>query len=344
MFVILKIQNFTNNYLPQILRAVTGIMYCMKNNLENISFEEVADPDGTSYITFRKNLKPAYRKVKTDITKGHFFLLLTLTTIALLIKSGLFTTIMLFPAALVIGYILAYLHLFIHAAAHYNLHPVKHINDRISDYAIGIFFGIQQKKYRKIHWMHHVNLGTKDDTEHSYFNELNIAFLVKCITGIHTFSVIVNRRRKNDLSKKSRSSIIVSLCTIVFHGSLLTILFWLGGWKLLAAWLTGLLIVFPSLATIRQLLEHRDLHASRKTNYKKTDHGKVSRLFGKGIMDSSFGAAGFNRHLLHHWDPSVSYTSLPDIEDYLSNCPKTSNIIKESKTSYWKTFIALFKI
>jgi fatty acid desaturase len=317
----------------------------MKDNLENISFEEVANPDGINYATFRKNLKPAYRKAITDIIKGYSFLILALTTITILIKSGLFTTIMIFPAALVIGYILAYLHLFIHAAAHYNLHPVKYINDRISDYAIGIFFWIQQKKYRKIHWMHHANLGTKDDTEHSYFNELNIAFLVKCITGIHTFSVIVSRRKRNNPSEKnSPSAIVFGLWTFLFHLALLTLLFLLGGWKLMAAWLIGLAIVFPSLATIRQLLEHRGLHASRKTNYKKTDHGKVSRLFGKGIIDSSFGAAGFNRHLLHHWDPSVSYTSLPDIEDYLSNCPETSNIIKESKTSYWKTFIALFKI
>ena len=317
----------------------------MKNNLENISFEEVVSPDGITYATFRKNLKPAYRKAIRDILKGHCFLLLALTTITLLIKSGLFTTIMIFPAALVIGYILAYLHLFIHAAAHYNLHPVKHINDRISDYAIGVFFGIQQKKYRRIHWMHHAKLGTKDDTEHSYFSELNIAFLVKCITGIHTISVIISRQKGNHLSAKSKSSIIAfGLWSLLFHLSLLSILFLLGGWELLISWLTGLVVVFPSLATIRQVLEHRDLHASRTTNYRETDHGKVSRLFGKGIIDSSFGAAGFNRHLLHHWDPGVSYTSLPDIEDYLLNCPETSDILKESKTSYWKTFIALFKI
>ncbi len=316
----------------------------MNDNLENISFEEVAGPDGTNYAIFRKSLKPAYRKAITDVLKGHFFLILILITGTVLIKTGFFTTIMILPIALLIGYILAYLHLFIHAAAHYNLHPVKHINDRISDYTIGVFFGIQQKKYRKIHWMHHANLGTKDDTEHSYFNELNTAFLLKCVTGIHAVSVIVSRRKKNDLSHKNRSSIIISSYSFLFHLALLTILFLTGGWKLPTAWLIGLVVVFPSFATIRQLLEHRDLHASGKTNYKKTDHGKVSRLFGKGIIDSSFGAAGFNRHLLHHWDPSVSYTSLPAIEDYLLNCPEISNIIKESKTSYWKTFIALFKI
>ena len=113
---------------------------------------------------------------------------------------------------------------------------------------------------------------------------------------------------------------------------------------MLFTWLAGLIIVFPVFATIRQLMEHRDIHASGKINYQDTDHGKISRLFGEGLIDSSFGGAGFNKHLLHHWDPSVSYTRLREVENFLMNCPETSGIIQQSKTSYLKTFIALFKI
>jgi fatty acid desaturase len=246
-------------------------------------------------------------------------------------------------SAFLIGYTLAYLHLFIHAAAHYNLHPDKQTNDQISDYMIGVFFGIQQSNYRKIHWTHHTNLGMINDTEHSYFNELNTLFLLKCLTGIHTFSIILSRKKSTDQPEKVKSSISFGVYITLFHGMLLSALFLLGGWMLLVIWLAGLLVVFPSLAAIRQLLEHRDVQASNKINYRETDHGKVSRLFGAGIIDNSFGAAGFNRHLLHHWDPTISYTSLSTVEDYLLHCPETSDIIKESKTSYLKTFLALFK-
>ncbi|MBX3255534.1 MAG: fatty acid desaturase [Chitinophagaceae bacterium] len=318
----------------------------MKNNLENISFDKVISQDGISYVTFRKNLKPSYKKAFIDIAKGYVFLLLIFTVAIILIDKGVFVASVAIPlCAFLVGYTLAYLHLFIHAAAHYNLHPDKKKNDQISDYAIGFFFGIQQKKYRKIHWMHHTNLGRKNDTEHSYFNELNTSFLLKCITGIHAFAVIVSRKKNREKrSERNQSSLSFGLFTILFHGLLIACLFLAGGWQLLIIWLAGLLIFFPAFAAIRQLLEHRDVHASGKVDYQETDHGKVSRLFGKGIIDSTLGAAGFNRHLIHHWDPTISYTALPLVEEYLLKCAETSNVIKESKTSYIKTFLALFKI
>lgn len=316
----------------------------MKDNLENISFDKVIATDGTNYAAFRKSLKPVYSKAWRDLAKGYFFLALLLVINVLLIKSDNFFVWAAIPvSAFLIGYTLAYLHLFIHAAAHYNLHPNKQKNDLISDYLIGVFFGIQQKNYRKIHWMHHTNLGTKDDTEHSYFNELNILFLLKCVTGIHTLSIILGRKKNTASSDGISSSIGFYLYLLLFHAVLLAILFLSGGWLLVITWLLALIVVFPILATIRQLLEHRHIKASGKINYKETNHGKVSRLFGNGVIDSSFGAAGFNRHLLHHWDPTISYTSLSSVENYLLNCADTADIVKESKTSYLKTFFALFK-
>lgn len=317
----------------------------MNNNLENINFDAVVSREGINYTTFRKSLNPSYKKALLDILKGYFFLALIFAFCIWFKNEGVLTSLAVFViSAFLIGYTLAYLHLFIHAAAHYNLHPDKQKNDQISDFAIGMFFGIQQKRYRKIHWMHHTNLGTKSDSEHSYFQELNALFLLKCLTGIHTISVIAGRKKNIDVSKKDGFPIGFYVYVISFHSILLTALFLLGGWKVLLTWLGGLLIVFPTLAAMRQLLEHRDIEASGKINYQETDHGKVSRLFGGGIIDSSFGAAGFNKHLLHHWDPTISYTSLSTVEDYLLNCPETANLIKESKTSYFKTFLALFKI
>ncbi len=317
----------------------------MINSLESIAYNEVISTEGKSYALLRKELAPVYSKVRNDMVKGYLFLLLVLFIDIILVRFGYFKTIIALPvSALVIGYILAYLHLFIHAAAHYELHTSKAKNDLISDLFLGIFFGIAIKKYRKIHWLHHTHLGTKNDSEHSYFNELNIFFLLKSITGIHTLSVILSRgKTSGQFDNQSLSSKYYSLYTIAFHLAWNLLLYFAGGWQLVFAWLAGLIIVFPVLATLRQLMEHRDVDAPGNVNFQETDHGKVSRLFGDNFIDSSFGAAGFNKHLLHHWDPSISYTRLGEVENFLKKCPETAGIIHDSKTSYLKTFIALFK-
>jgi fatty acid desaturase len=154
----------------------------------------------------------------------------------------------------------------------------------------------------------------------------------------------MSRRKNTEKSDSSSSTLLFRLYTLAFHAGLLGLLFAAGRWGLVITWVAAMIIVFPLFATIRQLMEHRDIAASGKIDYSKIDHGKVNRLFGNGPLDSSFGAAGFNKHLLHHWDPSISYTCLNEVEKFLTNCPETSAIIHKSKTSYLKTFVALFKI
>lgn len=320
-----------------------ALTFGMIKSLESIAYDEVVT-GGKSYAQLRKELKPLYGKVRRDIAKGHICLLGILAAAAVLIREHYFITIIALPVfAVMTGYILAYIHLFVHAAAHYELHPDKTTNDRISNLLVGVFFGLAVKKYRKIHWLHHTHLGTTHDSEHSYFNELNVFFLLKSITGIHTILVIFSRGKTAGQFEEPGSLPYFALYTFIFHSILLLLLWLTGGWLLVFTWLCGLLIIFPLFATIRQLMEHRDVKASGKINYSQTDHGKISRLFGNNLVDRSFGAAGFNKHLLHHWDPGISYTRLKDVERFLESCPKTSVIIRESKTSYFKTFIALFK-
>ncbi|HXB42821.1 MAG TPA: fatty acid desaturase [Puia sp.] len=315
----------------------------MKNNLEDISFNEVANVDGKSYAEFREELHPDYIAVKRDIFKGYACLVLILILAILLSRSGLFKWFLMLPGALLAGYCLAYLHLFIHEAAHYNLHPDRTKNDWISDLMIGVFFGIPVKNYRKIHWLHHQHLGTTNDSEHSYYNALNLFFLLKSITGIQAILVIIERAKKSDGNKRPKTSILYLGYLVFFHSALLLILFISGGWMVVSMWLIALISVFPFLAALRQLLEHRDINASGKSNFTKTDHGKISRLFGDNFIDSSFGAAGFNKHLIHHWDPVISYTRLKEVEAFLSDCPSTSENIRQSKTGYVKIFVSLFK-
>jgi hypothetical protein len=73
------------------------------------------------------------------------------------------------------------------------------------------------------------------------------------------------------------------------------------------------------------------------------DHGAFTRLFKGGIFANTFGGAGFNRHLLHHWEPQVSYTNLPELEAFLETTAMR-HIMQQRRTTYRETFCRLFSI
>ena len=312
----------------------------MQNNLEGISFDEVADSQGTSYTDFRKSLKPRYSKVLFDIAKGYFFLLLTAgSTIFLTYQFFSFRWIIIILSSILTGYAAAYLALFIHEAGHYNIHPAKKTNDRLAILFLCLPFGLSLGSYRKIHWQHHVHLGTPDDTEVSYFNALTKMFFLETFTGIHLLRTIMRKENDSVLTKEQvQQSRLMLLAGFFLHMIILLAAFLTGNWPFTIAWFLGFGIFFPFFATIRQILEHRDELAKHTHNFYKQPHGKLSRLFVHTIISSSFGSAGFTRHLIHHWDPLISYTRLKDIETFLMNCGKTAAIIQSSRTTYTRVF------
>lgn len=308
----------------------------MQNNLEGIEFTDVTDKDGLSYKSFREQLKPIYRKAWFDIFKGHFFL-------ALVVAASIFAGrrlpsywwVIIPLAAMLIGYIAAYLALFIHEAGHFNLHPDKKTNDTLATVFLCLPFGLSVKSYRKIHWQHHMHLGTPEDAEVSYFHPLSKLFFAESLTGIH----LLRTMRRKDANKVLTDEQISESRTMLAAGALLhialiTVAFLAGHWIEAVSWIIGFGIFFPFFATIRQILEHRHELAKAKTDFYKETHGKVSRLFTNTILSSSFGSAGFTRHMIHHWDPQVSYTRLRDIEAFLSSSQQTADIVLNSKTNY----------
>lgn len=317
----------------------------MQYSLEHISFQEAINHENINYQEFRKSLSPDYSVVKKDIAKGFIVLFITLIFAFILTQSTINIWVQFFllsVSAVIIGSTLAYLHLFIHEAAHYNLHPDKTVNDKICDHYLGIIFGISIKKYRKTHWLHHSHLGKPDDTESTYFNELNLPFIFRTITGIQALSVVIKRGLQG--GDKKNSMPVQGIRALILHTLFTCVLFFIGSWPLAATWLTGLLIFFPFFASLRQLLEHRDELAAGKKSFYTEEKRKLSRIFEGGALDSFFGAAGFDKHLIHHWDPVLSYTSLKDAELFLLDCPLAGDIIRNSKTTYFRTFFSLFKI
>ncbi len=309
------------------------------NNLEGIAFEDVVDPGGMAYKEWRVRLKPRFAMVWRDILLGYFFLFLFIgASVWIQIHYPAWVILNMVITVIGTGYFIAYIALFIHEAGHFNIHPDKKINDLLAAIFLCALFGLDIKTYRKIHWQHHVHLGTPQDTEVSYFNSLTPFFLFETLTGLHLLKVM---RKKNHahlltVTMKKNSRIMLGIGLLI-NGLILAVSIFTGFWHIAVIWLAAMLIFFPFFATLRQILEHRSEWAETNVDYTKIPHGKLTRLFVSGPFSSSFGAAGFNKHMIHHWDPQISYTQLRDIEKFLKNCETTKNIVHSSRTSYLAT-------
>jgi fatty acid desaturase len=234
---------------------------------------------------------------------------------------------------------MAYLQLFLHEAAHFNLAASRAWNDRLANALIGSWVGTRIADYRAIHWQHHRLHGETTDTEHSYFSALNARFLLEGLTGLSALRVILFRRERLRAAPARGGTgpkLSMLLAALALHGTIIGASATAGRWPLALAWLAGMGVFFPFFGALRQLLEHRAGTASRIT-----PHGRTTRMFHEGPFASTFGAAGFTRHLLHHWDSSVSYTNLAQVETFLSGCAAARPHLAD-KTTYLRAFRALY--
>ena len=298
---------------------------------------------GLSYHDFKKTLKPNYRKVAFDIIAG--WLMLAACIIAGLFISKIETTwiktIASLTDAVLLGFIINYLSNFFHEAAHYNIAADKYRNDLIANCFLGILQAQHIKHYRLVHWQHHVNLGTPEDTEHSYFDALGFRFFIESLTGIRALRIFLFRTENNFImgeTKNERTKKIQMLIAgILFHSVALVFFIFTKHYWLVCIWVVGFGTFFPFFGSLRQLLEHRSDGANKEIDYNKTIHGRVNRIFSESSFSAAFGSAGFNRHLLHHLEPQISYTNLSGLEEFLLQT-SIAPYIKKQKTSYTKAF------
>jgi fatty acid desaturase len=315
------------------------------NSLEDLSYDQVIHTRFGSYSSWRKQLKPVYAIVWRDIATGYVLIALILY-LASLVKNVPFyvTGLTIFAGSVITGFLLAFLALFLHEAGHFNLHADKKINDRLATVFLGVLFGVSIKSYRKIHWQHHLHLGNTSDTETSYFNALTLTFFLETLTGIHLLKILVSKNKTPLLNQKmQKESWVMMLAGATFNIILIAIFIYLKLWFVGIIWILAMLVFFPFFASMRQLLEHRSETADKLNDYTKIPHGKLTRLFHSDLFSRFFGGAGFNKHMIHHWDAQVSYTRLGEVENYLSECEQTSEIIQSSGTTYFRTLRKLFQ-
>ena len=311
---------------------------------------ELVDDRGVSYREFRGKLRPRYRRVWRDIGTGYAAVATVVAAVAVW-DPGLPTVV---PAvaigALLVGYGLAFLNNFFHESAHYNLHPDRARNDRLTNVLMGWLYGTSIQQYRKVHFQHHRALGTTMDSENSYFDPLRVRYLAEGLLGLKVIRTLRRYRKVEAERARPRAessgpstrlawSLLAAAVNLAIGGGL-----WLAGAEAAGlVWLGGLLAAFPFFVSVRQLLEHRSEHADPEVDYHQVDHGAVNRLFGEGPLASTMGSAGFNRHALHHWEPNLSYTNLPELERWLLGTG-AAPLVEERQTTYAGTFLKLLHL
>lgn len=309
----------------------------------------LVNKSGVTYQEFRRMLTPHWRLVWAQIALG--WVMLIVSSVLIFFLSGrhaVADVALIVGGAMLIGYNVAYLQLFLHEAAHYNLHPDRKINDLLCNIFVSGIVGQEIKNYRPIHWDHHRYLGTLRDTEITYFDPLDIKFLLEALFGIRALKVIFVRHHKRRAEQEDReASALVKIkpYTLIggfcFNLAYVLLLLYFRQWPLVLAWTAGILVFFPFFGALRQMLEHRNEYADRTVDYAVVAHGAIHRLFGDGLIAITFGGVGFNRHLLHHWEPQISYTRLHELEDYLMNTD-SAVYLRECRTTYGQTFWRMF--
>lgn len=301
--------------------------------------------NGERYVVFVRELKPNYRIAYRDITLGYVLLAASFGLTVIAPAWGVAKPVATLLGACLIGYWVAYLQLFLHEGAHYNLASAKDRSDRICDFAISWLIGTKIKNYRAIHFQHHRELGTTSDTEFTYFFPLNLVFVLKALFGIRAIAVLLFRGASTEQAAaatvKDKGDGRGVLVGVTVHAAIVGVSIYLGWWWAALAWILGMAMVFPLFGSLRQLLEHRDDAARSTADFQARDHGAYTRLFGSDLFSATFGGAGFNRHLLHHWEPQVSYTNLPQLEAFLEGT-ELKRVMDLRRTTYFRTFRRLW--
>ncbi|MGR8011835.1 fatty acid desaturase family protein [Streptomyces hypolithicus] len=273
-----------------------------------------------------------------DIGFCYVFLALGVLTVAFApqLRPGWVTVALVAPAALWTGFWLHSLFLFGHEAAHANLAPRRRTNDRLGDWLVWILFGSTTVNYRYTHMSHHAHLGDHEDTEITYHLCLSALNMLKAVTGVHVLEVLLHKRGLGETRKKSTrtsSGLLASLRSFGVHAAILLGLVATGSHLAALTWVVAVGAVFPLLATVRTVVEHRHLDAPCDADFSVELHGPVNRMFGTGMVSRSFGSAGFNQHLLHHWDPAISYTRFAEMGQFFSRTPLAADM-EASRTGY----------
>lgn len=295
---------------------------------------ELRDPGGQTYREFRKSLSPRWWVVWGDLAITWICLLATLAGVIAAAATGLWWVYL--PAvvvgAVLIGILVHRIGLFVHEGAHGNIAPGR-ANDLVTNLFAGVLIMFDVRSYRPVHLAHHRHLGTPLDPECTYFRCLDARFIARTLLGLHVFDALRTHSTLAADAAATKVSPVVRTLGVLLHAALCLGLVYFGAWPAAIAWGLGVCSICPLVQSLRQLLEHRSVDARRSVDYGHQDHGTYTRLFDRDPLGQVFSAVGFNRHLLHHWDASVSYTRLGQLARWLETTA-AADILAARRTGY----------
>lgn len=289
--------------------------------------KDLIDANLVEYPAFRATCKPMRFRAAADFA-------LTFTIFILSVLMSIFYNsnyLFIMPFLLVIGLSLHKLSLFFHEAAHHNLWwSNKAINDKIANLLIGIFLLDDIKNYRTVHLAHHRYFGSPNDPENTYQERLSLVLFAELLLGIRVFKVMTSRGKLTNHNEPVLNH--VRAAGVVLYGMLLI---WILSIRRdpLAALIVygGIFSVFPFIAGLRQLLEHRQ------------PKNGTTRIFAQSPFAIFFSGVGFAYHLIHHWDPQIHYTTFPKIHSYFLRT-KIRTQIEMVSSNYRSAIIKLWGV
>jgi fatty acid desaturase len=319
---------------------------------EFINLKDKINNNETSYFEFKKKLKVYYPKV-------YLLTLLPILTLVLVISATFFIeknftqnffstiTIVIF-LSIIIGLIFHHIQNIIHAAIHNNLHKNLKINDFIAN-ILGLFTASEINEVKKIHWKHHKFVGTYDDPESSYLYPLNLKKIIFYFLGVAMVQYALGySKQTSENAEKNFINKILSLFTLhrtfslIFHLTCLSFFyFYLQSSVISFSWIYAFFALLPFFNSMQNILEHaetRGIRNSRNYKIKPVNRNFASDIFSKYI----YGNFGSNKHALHHWDPSIHYSSLDEVCEFLEQS-NFSETIKNHKSKYLEALKKILK-
>jgi fatty acid desaturase len=298
---------------------------------------QLHDASGLSYREFRAKLSPRWGVVWLDAVATWLALAASVAIAIAAEQWGVLASAVVAGVTIVpVGVAIHRLGLFVHEGVHRNVAPGR-ANDVVTNLLGGVATLTDVRDYRPIHMAHHRYLGTAEDTERTYMARLDLQFVARAMIGLHVRGIL-RHRKTMDFGRRHRSVVVSGA---LFHVAIVLLLVWTGHLAAAAAWCAGVLVCYPLVQSSRQLLEHRPDDAVGNLSAEGAALSTFTRLFSDDPVGPFIGGAGFNRHLLHHWDPGLSYTRFRAMDAWLRGT-SVAEIMGARCTSYAATFRRLW--
>ena len=310
----------------------------------------VTNKSGVTYGEFRKTLHVNFFKVQLGIVCSFLSLF-----VFLVIGNQTSNLLVLFLLTICLSLTQHRILNVVHEGAHYLLSKSRKFNDIFCNFFAGWFVLCDVDQYRLTHIEHHRNLGSEFDPENAHMEKLDLTWLISLISGFNTVRRIsIRNRARNNLGTRGTAKtrhLFIPVLGILLHILILLLIYNLFGIQVLIVWFFSTFFLTPALGILRNLLEHKYVEGvDSEIWYQIIGRSRpdnlipnvTTRTFTKSMISRVYGSMGFTRHLLHHWDPSISFSKLDEVHRFFLQTPLEVNLRKVDST-FTSTFIHLWR-